>query len=99
MTCIHCEAVDLPNLKEELGIPEQYSLFNGPYKIQLQVSFQERDLVHQIIDFDKLEGSQFNLICLKHFVRRCCSNPDGHTDGLIMFIAIVMLVTDSLARY
>ena len=49
VTCIHSEMVDLPNLKEEKGIPEPYSLFNNPYKLQLQVSFQVRDLVLQII--------------------------------------------------
>ena len=29
MTCIHCKAVDLPNLKDEQGIPEPYSLFDN----------------------------------------------------------------------
>ena len=61
---IHCKAVCLPILKEEQGIPEPYYLFDSPYKLQLQVSFQERDIVLQIISFDELEGSQFNLICL-----------------------------------
>ena len=32
VTCIHCEVVDLPNLKEEQGIPEPYSLVKGRYK-------------------------------------------------------------------
>ena len=32
VTCIHCKVVDLPNLKEEQGIPEPYSLFNNPYR-------------------------------------------------------------------
>ena len=67
VTCIHCLMVDLPNLKEEQGIPEPYSLFNTPCKHQLQVSFQERGLVLYIIYFDKLEGSQFNPISLKQF--------------------------------
>ena len=65
MTCIHCDAVDLPNLKEEQGIHEIYFLFDNPYKLQLQVSFQERDIVLQIIYFDRLEGSLFNLIWLE----------------------------------
>ena len=64
-TCIHCEVVDLPRLKEEQGISEPYSLFDNTYKLQLQVSFQERDIVLQIIYFDKLEGSQFNPILLE----------------------------------
>ena len=42
VTSIHCEAVDLPNLKEEQGIPEPYSLFNNPYKLQLQVFLGKR---------------------------------------------------------
>ena len=54
VSCIHCKAVDLPILKEEQGIPEPYYLFDSPYKPQLQVSFQERDIVLQIIYFDKL---------------------------------------------
>ena len=33
VTCIHCEVVNLPNLKGEQGIPEPYSLFNNPYKL------------------------------------------------------------------
>ena len=41
VTCIHCEAVDLP-LKEEQGIPEPCLVFNNPYKLQLQVSFGKR---------------------------------------------------------
>ena len=64
MTCIHFKVVDLPNLNEAQWIPEPYSLFYILYKLQLQVSFEERDLVLQIIDFDKLEGSQFIAICL-----------------------------------
>ena len=63
MTCIHCEVVDILNLKEEQGIHEPYSLFNNPCKLQLQVSFQERGLVLQIIYFDKSEDSKFNPIC------------------------------------
>ena len=65
MTYIHCEVVDLPNLKEEQGIPEPHSLFDIPYKLQIQDSFQERDIVLQIIYFDKSEGSQSNPICLE----------------------------------
>ena len=57
MTCIHCEAVNLPDLKEEQWRPEPYSLFNNPYKVQLQVFFWERDIVLWIIHFDKLVGS------------------------------------------
>ena len=56
------QAVDLPNLKEEQGIPEPYSLFNNPYKLQLQASFQERDLVLQIISLTSqkaLNSTQF----------------------------------------
>ena len=49
VTCIHSEMVDLPNLKEEQGMPDPYSLFNNSYKLQLQVSFGARDLVLQII--------------------------------------------------
>ena len=30
VTCIHCEAVNLPNLNEEQGIPEPYSIFDNP---------------------------------------------------------------------
>ena len=67
MTCIHCEVVNLPNLKEEQGIPEPYSLFDSPYKLQLQVSFLERDIILQIIYFDKSEGSPLNPICLEIF--------------------------------
>ena len=62
---INSETVDLPNLKEKQGIPEPYSFFNNPYKLQLQVSFWARDLELQIIYVDKLEGSQFNPICLE----------------------------------
>ena len=65
VTCIHCKAWDLPNFKEEQGIPEPYSLFGNPYMLQLQNSSWERDIVLQIIYLDKLEGSQFNPICLK----------------------------------
>ena len=57
MTCIHCEAVNLPDLKEEQWRPEPYSLSNNPYKVQLQVFFWERDIVLWIIHFDKLVGS------------------------------------------
>ena len=32
-TCIHSKMVDLPNLKEEKGIPELYSLFNNDHKL------------------------------------------------------------------
>ena len=62
MTCIHCEVVNLPNLKEEQGIPDPYSLFNNPYNLQPQGSFWERDIVLQIIYFDKLEGSQLKSV-------------------------------------
>ena len=55
MTRIHCDTVDLPNLKEKQGIHETYSLLDNPYKLQLQVSFQEREIELQIIYFDKLE--------------------------------------------
>ena len=65
VTCICCGAVDLPGLQEEQGVPEPYYLFHNPYKLQLQVSFQERDIVLQNIYFDKSEGSQFNPICLE----------------------------------
>ena len=65
VTCIHSKMADLPNLKKQQGIPEPYSLVNNPYKFQLQVSYWARDVVLQIIYFDKSEGSQFNLICLK----------------------------------
>ena len=52
VTCIHCNARNI-------------FLFDNPYMLQLQVSFSERDIMLQIIYFDKLEESQFNLICLK----------------------------------
>ena len=39
ISIIHCEVVDLPNLREEQGIPEPYSVINNPYELQLQVSF------------------------------------------------------------
>ena len=41
MTCIHCEAVDLPNLKEEQGMPEPYFLFDSPYMLQIQAPFRK----------------------------------------------------------
>ena len=66
VTCIHCEVVNLPNPKEEQGIPEPYSLFDKPYKVQLLVCFQERDIVLQIIYFDISEGSDSTLFALNN---------------------------------
>ena len=34
VTCIHCKAVDLPEFKEEQGIPKQYSLNRILSKVQ-----------------------------------------------------------------
>ena len=48
MTCIHCQVVDLPNLMEEQGIPEPYTLFGNPYKLKLQVSVVKETLYFRL---------------------------------------------------